>query len=311
MESETKQCPHCGKEIKAVAKKCRYCGEWLDDNQKPQPEQSPDILSENIVHNTETPDCPDSEVGISKLNTNKIAGIIVASLVVIGILCFLVIKSNSNNDYNYNSDDYYYSDTIVAEETQYEYVYDSAADAASVLTDDNSGVCPTDGEPDEEDYKASVASMRYYNKKAEVSSADIHLMRADGRKIWYNPWEEATGYSNKLYVYDSETDKTTVIRLNKTSMSDNEMHVDDMVENNGIITIIMSEIRNSNGWIEGTYVWQYNCDTGSWKCLAKECSGAEFTNNRKAVKVGYAKSKNPDDPIYMQEYQYSYKNLKL
>lgn len=27
---DTKRCPHCGQEIKAVAKKCRFCGEWLD-----------------------------------------------------------------------------------------------------------------------------------------------------------------------------------------------------------------------------------------------------------------------------------------
>lgn len=33
---ETKKCPHCGEEIKAVAKKCRHCGSWLDDSSKPQ-----------------------------------------------------------------------------------------------------------------------------------------------------------------------------------------------------------------------------------------------------------------------------------
>ena len=27
---DTKKCPHCGQKIKAVAKKCRFCGEWLD-----------------------------------------------------------------------------------------------------------------------------------------------------------------------------------------------------------------------------------------------------------------------------------------
>lgn len=29
--NETKICPHCGKEIKFEAKKCRYCGTWLDE----------------------------------------------------------------------------------------------------------------------------------------------------------------------------------------------------------------------------------------------------------------------------------------
>lgn len=27
---ETRKCPCCGEEIMAVAKKCKYCGEWLD-----------------------------------------------------------------------------------------------------------------------------------------------------------------------------------------------------------------------------------------------------------------------------------------
>jgi len=28
----TKICPYCGEEIKAVAKKCRFCGQWLDED---------------------------------------------------------------------------------------------------------------------------------------------------------------------------------------------------------------------------------------------------------------------------------------
>lgn len=32
MEQETKRCPFCGEEILAVAKKCKHCKEWLDED---------------------------------------------------------------------------------------------------------------------------------------------------------------------------------------------------------------------------------------------------------------------------------------
>lgn len=38
MERQTKQCPYCGEEILATAKKCKHCGEWLDKEETPKEE---------------------------------------------------------------------------------------------------------------------------------------------------------------------------------------------------------------------------------------------------------------------------------
>ncbi len=35
MADETKECPYCGEEILAIAKKCKHCGEFLDGSSKP------------------------------------------------------------------------------------------------------------------------------------------------------------------------------------------------------------------------------------------------------------------------------------
>ena len=59
MEDATKRCPYCGEEILAVAKKCKHCGEWLDENTQvsmPQPTAVPAPVCEPAPAPAPTPE---------------------------------------------------------------------------------------------------------------------------------------------------------------------------------------------------------------------------------------------------------------
>lgn len=152
---------------------------------------------------------------------------------------------------------------------------------------------------------------RYETRLKEISgAADTPVFYEDGRYIWYNlttPW----GYSSHLSVYDSQADDTAEININKTPSSDDMMTVHSITEHNGKITVILEENRNSNGWVEGTYVWTIDCSNRNWKCVAEGVTGAEIINNGSAVKITEATIKNPDDPTFMQEYNTTTKTINL
>lgn len=184
---------------------------------------------------------------------------------------------------------------------------EAVVESECIYYDDSESIEMAQPSPEE------TARERYQAKWEEVGIADIYRLYGNGKKVWYSYWtsENEYGYTNKLYVYNSETDSEQVVNLNKTSLEDDEMYVECIRQKNGILTIIMSEMRNSDGWVEGTYVWQYNCETGAWKPLAKACSGAEFINNDTAVKITYAHCLNPNTYTADKRYKYTYKTIKL
>lgn len=72
MEQETMKCPYCGEEILAVAKKCKHCGEWLDE------EQNVNIANEQT----------DEDVNENNLTSHSSSGFI--SRIIVAIICFVI-----------------------------------------------------------------------------------------------------------------------------------------------------------------------------------------------------------------------------
>lgn len=52
MEKETKKCPYCGGEILAVAKKCKHCGEWLEEQKQSEENIETTETNSNPIHIT-------------------------------------------------------------------------------------------------------------------------------------------------------------------------------------------------------------------------------------------------------------------
>ena len=160
--------------------------------------------------------------------------------------------------------------------------------------------------------------MNYDRYQTELSriSQDPHfvVIYADEDKIWYvhlKSDDQPVTYANILTVYDSQNDKTSSVNMNKTDFPDDEVFIHAFTENGGKISVIMEEMRNSDGWVEGTSVWTFDTSKRRWKPVAQGVSGAEFVKNGSAVKITEAKDLTPDEPTFAKEYSYSYRTITL
>ena len=155
-------------------------------------------------------------------------------------------------------------------------------------------------------------AQQRYQELLEKKSNDrnVAVVYADGSCVWYI-YRKDDGYKNSLWVYNSIKDNVLDINMNKTDLPDDEVYIHAFTENGGKISVIMEEMRNSDGWVEGTSVWTFDTSKRRWKPVAQGVSGAEFVKNGSAVKITEAKDLTPDEPTFAKEYSYSYRTITL
>lgn len=74
MPNETKNCPFCGEEIMATAKKCKHCGEWLEKQEENLETKECPVCGESIPANAITcKHCGEKIEGQNNINKNIVS----------------------------------------------------------------------------------------------------------------------------------------------------------------------------------------------------------------------------------------------
>ena len=112
MEKKTKTCPYCGGEILEVAKKCKHCGHWLNDNQ-PKVEEALKVETKPTTSPTPKPKKPMSKFEICVFF--GIPGAIILGILIISLI-MTFSDSGSQSSYSPEEDNSWVDEVVPAVE---------------------------------------------------------------------------------------------------------------------------------------------------------------------------------------------------
>ena len=271
----TKKCPYCGKEILAVAKKCKHCGEWLDGREK-------------------QPTCSTMPNNGSK-DHYKYIYVVLGVIVAIVLVYFLVSNKGQHED----------NASMVAA------ISDSVGIINSASTSEVERVAPQmRSETDDNDKLSETISHITNNGNIVITISNEKVYYFSG--LGYDNIFDSDGANcGKIYIYDVNNGTTSYERI--LIPSGLSYYIESYNFADGKITFVLVDV-GRNGYGTGNYITnvsQFNIKTGKWKTIAECCAKAEFTNDRNYVIITTADITNFDEAESASEYEYEYSEKKI
>lgn len=296
--TETRICPFCGKEILAVAKKCKHCGKWLDDKSEefvccptcgekvkkgtticPHCNEPMDGIDKGqtvsekqdlLANSSEFQEQP--KHGFTKKSTSK--NIVWVASAIFGILVIVSVSKACGDSLSKESPQSHTSPNQNIDESSTSY---------SAYT--NSDTYDTDEK--EKDIS---------RKHTLIGKADGYIYYLKGNKGQYEP------YLFYQSLYDN-SEKS----YNFTQFYDGSMQINDFALNDGNITLIVEELdRNSTGFLEATMVINFRPSERNWLDITQGgCVKGEFNTSKDKVTLTFGTIANPDAE-FTYEYKYTY-----